>query len=208
MFITKIERQKNDPKRYSVFIDGDFAFGLDGVDLLFYKLAEGGEIDGMGLKLIIDEAVYKKALDKALRALGSRLRSVYEIRERLCLSGAPDGVIDRVISTLMGCGYLNDGQFAAEYAESLRKKGRGARAIKHALRGKGIERGLIAETLENDEAGELEAEACLTALAKKYRCEIDGELRRKAFAFLSGRGFSTDVICAAIKRHNEEPRPY
>ena len=44
MKITKIEQQKKNKSRMSVFIDGEFSFGTDNFTLLSLHLKEGEEI--------------------------------------------------------------------------------------------------------------------------------------------------------------------
>lgn len=44
MTVTRIEQQKKNKSRYSVYIDGEFAFGLIMEDILYFKLKESEEI--------------------------------------------------------------------------------------------------------------------------------------------------------------------
>ena len=44
MIVTEIKQQKKDKSRYSVYIDGEFAFGLIMDDILYFKLKDNGII--------------------------------------------------------------------------------------------------------------------------------------------------------------------
>ena len=61
MTVTKIEQQKKDKSRYSVYIDGEFAFGLIMEDILYFKLREGQEISDETYEYIMDTTLYIKA---------------------------------------------------------------------------------------------------------------------------------------------------
>ena len=65
LIITKIEKQKNNNKRYSIFIDNEFAFGIDEIDLLYYKLKENEPLDEERYNYIANKLLLKRAKDKA-----------------------------------------------------------------------------------------------------------------------------------------------
>ena len=99
MTITKLERQKQKRARWSVFVDGEFVFSLDEVDLLYYKLQEGGEISPERLEHIRDQTVYLKASQKALDFLSRRPRTVMEVEKKLTEDYAQD-ITRRVMEML------------------------------------------------------------------------------------------------------------
>ena len=61
MTVTRIEQQKKNKSRYSVYIDGEFAFGLIMEDILYFKLKEGEEIPTATYEYIMDTTLYIKA---------------------------------------------------------------------------------------------------------------------------------------------------
>ena len=69
MIVTSIEQQKKDKSRYSVFIDGEFAFGLIMDDILYFKIKEGMELPQEKYDYIMDSVIYIKAQDTAGRFL-------------------------------------------------------------------------------------------------------------------------------------------
>ena len=80
MIVTEIKQQKKDKSRYSVYIDGEFAFGLIMDDILYFKLKEGEEIPEEKYRYIMDTTVYIKAQDAAVSYLGYKMR--YPIRHQ------------------------------------------------------------------------------------------------------------------------------
>ena len=75
MTVTRIEQQKKNKSRYSVYIDGEFAFGLIMEDILYFKLKEGEEIPTATYEYIMDTTLYIKAQDAAIRYLGYKMRT-------------------------------------------------------------------------------------------------------------------------------------
>ena len=198
MLITEISPQIRHPKRYSVFVDGEFAFGLDEIDLLYYGLEPGAELTRERLDQIADECVFQKARDKALRLLSARPRTVSEIRARLRERGEPEGIISRVIEFLSSYGYLGDEKYAADFLESAAARGLSARAAAQKLRERGVPAETAREALAEAELDE--GAACLAALKKRFRrAEPDENARRKAADFLARKGFGREVIKNALK---------
>ncbi len=203
MILTNIEQQAKNPKRFSVFIDGDFAFGLDGTDILYYKLKIGEEISCDKKELIIADCVRKKAMDKAVRLLSVRARSEKELRSRLEENEYGSNAIEYVMSILTENGYIDDRKFAEEFIAGQKRKGFGKTAIAHKLREKGISRQISDETLKNEDNSD--TERCIALLNKKYgSCSFDRETAKKAFSWLGGRGFSFDTVKAALKARQED----
>ena len=83
MIITEITRQVKNPDRYSIFIDGEFAFGINGVELLLHKLVVGMEIDQGLFDKLQNELEFAKARDAAVGYLAHRQRSIKEMRNKL-----------------------------------------------------------------------------------------------------------------------------
>ena len=80
MIITDIKKQVKDTERYSIYIDNKFVFGLSGVDVLYYRLKIGNEISQEKYDEILDNVIYEKAKNTAVKFLGYRARSKKELR--------------------------------------------------------------------------------------------------------------------------------
>jgi regulatory protein len=91
--------------------------------------------------------------DHAVKALGRRMRTEAELRRLMKTRVEPDSrgeaAIAAVVARLKDYGYLNDAAFAEAYAR-LRQENQklGARRVRQDLEQKGVEKELIAETLE------------------------------------------------------------
>ena len=145
---------------------------------------------------------YDRALQVAYRFVGFRPRSVGEVRHRLSKDFAAD-VVDRVVSTFIRYGYLDDAEFARQWRESReRRNPRGATLMKRELRDKGIAEGLIEATLDDvDEAenayraGKRRAERWLGSEGLAYHV-----FRRRMWDYLQRRGFGGGVVHQTVTR--------
>ena len=89
MRITSVEPQKKtlrlrsgrDPKRFNVFLDGEFAFGADEDLVVNRRLVPGKEISKDDLEKILFETEVGKLMERMYRLFNIRQRSEKEIRE-------------------------------------------------------------------------------------------------------------------------------
>ncbi|MCH5184871.1 MAG: regulatory protein RecX [Oscillospiraceae bacterium] len=80
------------------------------------------------------------------------MHSEAELVNKLKMRNAAREDIDDVIDFLKECGFINDHDFASDYAAELRdRKKYGKNRIKSELYKKGIDPGIISEILENTE---------------------------------------------------------
>ena len=206
MLITKIEQQKKDPSRVSVFIDGEFAFGLKYEDAYLYRLNEGDELTRADYERIVTETVLTSARDMAVKYLGYRMRSRREIEKYLKQKEFTDEVIEKTIETLKTYNYINDLEFAKAYiSDSLRFNKWGMKKIKYELTKRGVAREVIDEAAES---AEYSTEKILAGLIEKklngnILNEADYNEKRKLFNYLMNRGFSYDEINAAYAEYIE-----
>lgn len=204
MKITKIEKQKNNLKRYSVFIDDEFAFGIDEVDLLYYKLSENTQIDETKYNFILENVIYNKAKNKAVKYISYQPRTEKEVTEKLKECEYSDDIIFRVIETMKKYNYINDKEYAKNFLTSkLNLKGYGIFKISFDLKQKGISDDIINDIIENTELNE--NKRALEVLEKKLRGKkiSDYKEKQKLYNFLLRRGFSYDVIKEAVNNFQE-----
>ena len=115
MRITKIERQKKNPRRKNIYADGEFVLGLSDETLLKAGLRTGDEIGTDRLKslLQVEETINAKRV--ALRFLAQRPRTTKEIRDKLRESEFSEMDVSRTIESLKQAGLINDIEFARMY---------------------------------------------------------------------------------------------
>ena len=199
MTVTKIEQQKKDKSRYSVYVDGEFAFGLIMEDILYFRLKEGEEIPREKYEYIMDTTVYIKAQDTAVRYLGYKMRTRREVENKLREAQYPDGLIERVIDFLIKYDDINDELYCKKYIkETLKLRPKGIFLIKQELKARGVKEEIIDEALNE---AEIDEEALAQGLlVKKYEdfAAMDKKELAKVYAFLQRKGFSYGVIKAAV----------
>ncbi|MBR3988523.1 MAG: regulatory protein RecX [Clostridia bacterium] len=199
MIITAIE-----PRRKSlsaIYIDGEFAVKLDTETVLSERLKIGEEIDDDRLYELIKTSDARRAKEKALWLISYRDHSEGELRQKLSKDYGEEAV-DKAIEKLMELGFINDENFAKNYAESLSRKHLSQRQIQQKLRLKGIDKELSTETVEDldlDEKQEIRA-----LIEKKYirKLSDEGDLRR-TIAALQRRGFGYSDIKSVINEFRE-----
>jgi regulatory protein len=204
MLITEVNVQKKHPDRVSVYIDDKFAFGMSQVDALFYHIKEGAEITSERYEEILNELIYAKARDKAVRLLGFSARTEKELLQKLSADYSKE-ISSRVIEMLKGYGYIDDTAYAIAYTKDcFNLKSWGRQKIKAELKRKGVNDEIIANVFEcldfdeSDNAYEL--------LKKRLRGNtiLDRNEKAKQYRYLLSKGFTSDVINTAFNRLNND----
>lgn len=201
--ITLLERQKNNPERVNVYLDGEFAFGLNEMDAV--TLRKGQQLSESEIDELRQQDAVVKAVDYAANLLSYRPRSTQEIRERLLKHSFNDVVADAAIEKLIRLGYLDDRAFARFWIEDRNRfKPLGRRALSFELRNKGIDAVIIQELLEEivDEGGGA-YEAALKRV-RQMRGTTKREFKQKIGAFLQRRGFGYEAVNGALTQLIQE----
>ena len=195
--ITAITPQVKDKTRCNIYVDGRFCCGLTLETTVKNRLRVGQIITQERLSEMQLESEKNTAFDKALTHLSATRKTEKQIREYLQGKGYLDGVIDYVVEKLRGYNFLNDGEYAEAYVESVAKR-KGGRLIRMELRGKGISDEKIDAAMGGlDE--ETQTEAAKTILYKYMRGKVaDTQTLQKAYRYLMGKGFDYEVAKAAL----------
>lgn len=204
MKITDVKKQKNNPKRYSVFVDGDFAFGLDEVDVLYYKLLNCDEISEEKFNFIKENTVFNKARDTAVKYLSFKARTKNEVAAKLAEKDFTEDIIDKVIALLEKYNYIDDYSYAGSFLrDKFNINGFGTERIKYELKQRGISEEIIEKVVEENCFDEIKKAAEL--IEQKYGVyEFDIKERRKIEGFLLRRGFSFSTIKDAFNLLKDE----
>ena len=144
-----------------------------------------------------------RARNAAYRFLTYRPRSRAEVIRKLLDKGFDAAIVESVVDYLERMGYINDRQFAEQWAASrVRLRGFGRRRIEQELRNKGVGRDAITEAFAHVFGDETELETARRAATKKIAGlkSADDETRRRRLAgFLERKGFSFDIIWKVVK---------
>ncbi len=199
--ITKIEPQKKNPRRRSVFIDGKFAFGLDEEVVSKLRLEKGESLTEKRIGEISAGKSENEAKEAALRFLSFRRRTEKEIKNKLREKGFDDKVIRSTIEKLKSYDLVNDYEFATAWIkERLAYKPRGKRLLRQELWKKGIQKDVIDRAIE--ELCRDESQSALEVLRKaqrRYRNLEPKVARRRMMGLLTRRGFSYETVKEALK---------
>ena len=107
----------------------------------------GTPFDREAFDSFLRERSYPFAMEKAVALLAMRSRTQQEIADALRKNAYPERTIARVMARLDEAGYINDTDFAEQWAASRTTKGMGARRIRMELRQKGVDSEAIDEAL-------------------------------------------------------------
>ncbi len=199
--ITALQVQKRDKERVNVFIDGEFAFGLNVLDAA--RLRKGQVLAEAEIVALRDADAVVQAVNIAAHFLSYRPRSEQEVRRNLTEKETPAAIIDVAIERLNGLGYLDDAAFARYWVDNRNQfKPLSHRALRQEMRQKGLSDTVIAEALGDQSESDLAYKAATTQL-RKFRNRTLREFKTKMNAFLQRRGFSysttQDVVARLIE---------
>lgn len=200
--ITAITPQAKDKRRCNIFIDGRFCCGLTLETAVKNRLKVGQSISPENLSKMQLESEKAVALDKALTHVSASRKTEKQVRDFLRQKGYLSDVCDYVIEKMRGYNFLNDGEYAEAYVESVSAK-KGGRLIRMELRAKGVSDEEIDGALEGlDQETE---ERAASEILKKYMRGKEGDklTLQKAFRYLMGKGYDADVIKSALSQYGE-----
>ncbi len=149
-----------------------------------------------------EEQDYRSAREAAVKYIGSNFsRSRAAIRHKLQRLGYESGLIEQVIVDLEDMDYLSD--LRAARISVARHQGRRAKGdlfLKNLLYEQGIDRVAAEEVLS-----ELPPEASrLMELLADLSSSLKDKGYQRAYRFLLGRGFSSDLVRRALEETFEE----
>lgn len=189
MQITKIAPAAKTPGRYNIFVDGQYSFSLDELQLVQAGLHSELDIDDEQLAKFRNESEFGKNYIRAIDLISRRLRSEKEIRDYARRKSWTTDNTERVIERLKARGYLNDKVFAESFVRARQNAGKySRRRIELDLRRKGIADSIVKEVL-HDEVSDTDA---LRKLIAKRVKRYDDPTKLKAY--LLRAGFNYDDI--------------
>ncbi len=142
-------------------------------------------------------------MNRAVKLLAAKPRSVGELRERLLEKNWTNAeIVTGVIEKLKEYGYLDDEKYASDLALSkLRQKPQGKRRLQQAMSQKKLDREVV-DTAINAAFGKMpEAELIDQAIEKRIRLKGRPETRedtKKFYDYLLRQGFGFDLIRAKM----------
>jgi regulatory protein len=156
------------------------------------------------------EKARTRTLQRAVKLLAAKPRSVEELRERLLEKQWTDEeAADYAIKKLSEYGYLNDEQFALSFAQArVRQKPVGRQRLARDLQTKKIDKELAAATLEKVFDETPEDKLIDEAIEKRTRLRGRPQTRQETkslFDHLLRRGFSYDLVINKVRSLGTAP---
>ena len=205
--ITQIAVQQKRKNRCSIFLDDEYAFGLDQEIVLQFGLKKGDVLTEQQIEEISINEERKRAKDRALKFLSYRDRSEKEIRTKLKDVGYEENILEWVIGELKRLKFLDDQRFALSYAQTqMITRPVGEYFLKRELKQKGVAEELIEQTLEKayEEKDQFSVALELAQQRKKRYANLDEiKVKKRVSDFLLRRGFSWDVVAEVMERWDD-----
>ncbi len=151
-------------------------------------------------RIIADvEKARERTMNRAVKLLAAKPRSIGELRERLLEKNWTNAaIVDRVIAKLEEYKYLDDQQFAADLAVSkLRQKPQGKRRLLQSLSTKKLSKENVDSAIKNAFEKLPEADLIDRAIEKRLRLKGKPETledKKKFFDHLLRQGFDFGLI--------------
>jgi regulatory protein len=198
-----IEAQKKHKGRYNLYVNDQFALGVDENVLLKYGLSKGKEVTNEFLEEVIKAEELGKGFNYAINLLSYRARSQREIMTKMKEKGYDGSMIEKVLEKLQEYGYINDYQFSQQWVSDKQKsKKAGKNLLKQELFQKGIDRDVIQQVIDENVHPEEEYGRAYELAEKKMRT-LQKEDRKSKYRKLSGvlarKGYTFDIISKVLK---------
>lgn len=206
--ITAILTQERNSQRANVFVDGQFAFGLQMIEAA--KLFKGQLLSDEDIAHLLSVDEQERAHEQALRFLSYRPRSEMELTRHLRQHGFSEPAIQAESERLSRAGFVDDQAFAQYWVSNRDQfRPRGQSALRHELRQKGVADGIIDAILKDSDESEKAYQVALERLARWRRANSAlsmgaATLRRKLIDHLLRRGFGYQVIQQTWERLHSE----
>ena len=198
--ITKIEVQKNNKERANIYIDDKFYAGVNIELVMKYGLKKGQELSDDLFNQVLFEDLKSEAFNKAIKYIGSSLKSIKQLKDYLKKKEYPGEVVGFVIDKLCEYKYLDDYNFAKSFVLTYSNK-YGRLKLMSQLRMKGVDENII-----DDVFNENKVESNIENIARKYlkNKNITNETWLKLSRFLYSRGYEFEDINRIVEILKED----
>jgi regulatory protein len=144
---------------------------------------------------------HERAIQLGHRAVGSRERTVAELRALLERKRVEPEAIDEAVAELRQAGLLDDARYARRFAEDKRELDRwGSERIARELHRRGVAPELI-EAAVSDQSRDAELGTALLLLEQRAPSVRDDRERDRAWRLLVRRGYHPELAYEAVRRH-------
>ena len=196
MRITAIKTQVKREGRYSIFVDGKYAFSLSAEGLLNAQLVTGQELSQTELTAYKKASQEDKAYSLTLAYVARRMRSEGELHDYFRRKQYAPELSEQIMWRLRQLDFVNDAEFARRWVENRRLlKATSTKKLRLELKQKRISDDIIRSVLEADETDERQI---LRELVEKKRKQSRYQDPQKLMMYLARQGFSYNDIKSVI----------
>jgi len=201
MKITAIKQQVKQQGRYSIFVEGKYAFSLSESALLESKIVLGQELTPQQVKEYKKLSGDDKLYNLALRYAVMRPRSTWEMEQYLQRKKADPLLSQSILNKLIKLDLLDDEAFARSWIANRRLlKPVSRRRLLQELRAKRVPDEVAEAALGEDVTAEGDV---LRELVAKKRKQSKYQDATKLMQFLARQGFNYDDIKAALTEEEQ-----
>ncbi|MBM4428904.1 MAG: hypothetical protein FJ026_00970 [Chloroflexi bacterium] len=196
--VTALRQQKKNRQRVSVYLDGDYAFGLQAI--IASSLKVGQTLSPEQVHELQRSDLEEAAYERALGFLSYRPRSEAEVMAYLQRRKVPPEAIRGATERLLRAGLLDDEAFSRYWVENREAfRPRGPRLLRFELRRKGVRDAAIEQAMENLDETESAYRAARDR-ARRYAHLDRASFQRRLGGFLQRRGFDYGTVKEAVDR--------
>jgi regulatory protein len=201
MKVTSIKQQVKRPGRYSVFVDGKYAFSLSDTALLEAKLTPRQELTAGQVREYKQLSTDDKLYNQVLRYVAMRPRTRWEIEFYLKRKKASPALIDIILNKLSNVNLIDDNKFAEAFVNDRRLlRPTSRRKMIMELRKKHVADEVIQAAVGNELPDE---QTALQAIIESKRRQSRYRDDLKLMQYLARQGFSYGDIKSAMQDRSE-----
>ncbi len=198
--ITALRVGMKQGKRVNIFLDGKFAFSLEAEVAAKEGLQVEQVLSADQIEALVKASHFHRCLNAAVHYLSYRLRSEFELRERLRQRSFDSDTQEAVITRLKEQGVVDDmafTQFWKDNRESFSPRSRWLTKLE--LRRKGVANDIIDQVVDAIDDDDSAYRAALSKARSLPHSDYQN-FRRRLGEYLKRRGFSYEVINHTVEQ--------
>lgn len=211
MRITRIESQKKNRGRKSLYADDTFVVGVSAETLIRAGIRRGDDLDAERLENLRRMESIQAARRTALRYISQRPRTEKEIRNRLQENEFGNIEIEQTIEQLKSTRLINDEEFARIFIrDALSRRPIGAVRMKQKMLLLGLEKHLVESAIAEMCGEEVQSRAARNVAGKFMAKQRGGKkdslrVRKSLTDHLIRRGFPWSIVQPLLKTVLPDP---
>ena len=195
--ITRIQIQKNNKDRFSLYHEDRFLLGIKSQTLVFCSLKKGTLLTNELLETILNTEQYNKAKEYCLNLLSRRDHSVKELILKGIKKGYNKEILERITLELQKNKYLDDHRFASNLIhDAIKLRTWSLNKIKFELQKKGVIKSITNELL-SDLDHSIWKEQLFTLIGRNkanLKRTDPNKRKKKIYDYLTRKGYTPTLI--------------